>query len=112
MCRPQPVFPDSRYADGGSKRLTEALSASGRQPLATSESGRDSQPCAVVRREGRRGSERAADTHFCDVSHLLPTGGKRAPIGPSQGLWTGSGKGSRQPYVSPGPVLPGARNGP
>ncbi|GGT65020.1 hypothetical protein GCM10010256_23570 [Streptomyces coeruleorubidus] len=72
-----------------------------------------------MRREGRRGSQRATDTHFCDVSHLLPTGGKRVadralagPPGSLRDRLSGGREDSRQPYVSPGPVLPGARSGP
>lgn len=40
MCRPEPVSPDSPYADPGPKRLTAALSPSECQPPVTDGSGR------------------------------------------------------------------------
>lgn len=52
MCRPEPVSPDSPYADPGPKRLTAALSPSECQPPATDGSGRRP-PSRAVARGGR-----------------------------------------------------------
>lgn len=52
MCRPEPVSPDSPYADPGPKRLTAALSPSACQPPATDGSGRRPPSRAAVR-DGR-----------------------------------------------------------
>lgn len=52
MCRPEPVSPDSPYADPGPKRLTAALSPSGCQP-STAGPPRGRPPSLAVTRDGR-----------------------------------------------------------
>ncbi len=75
MCRPEPVSPDSPYADPGPKRLTAALSPSECQPPATDGSGRRPPSRAVARRGRPEHAERrpAGCPRWPSSSHRYPS---------------------------------------